>query len=355
MPNKSIIHESVLGVLSQVGVKPRASGISGANHRSLLRETDEGAVMEKHAGVVVRMKSHPKLSDCSWDVAGIAEAKTQAFAACKKAGGFPIFEAVTGKFLDVRFTRDEKKATVANEAALAVHLKEAKSESEDDETDGTGEPSGDTTTNVKAKNDKGVGTKKGVKADNKGDENSSECNEAVADPETGEKVEMFNKNKLAKFKDLIAKKKALAGKKDKTAAEKTEEAAIDAELDLISESFYASLKHGVTFVLYENGNAEIIGLTEEEIAPFGGTAPAVPNRYSKKAKDAGPNSKVDMGVLSLYKTENMDAQSQKILTGKDFKALGWGTPGKGTGKQGKWSDSGKHPLDSAKKLKAGQE
>ena len=149
--------------------------------------------------------------------------------------------------------------------------------------------------------------------------------------------------------------KALAGKKDKTAAEKTEEAAIDAELDLISESFYASLKHGVTFVLYEGGKAEIHGLTEEEIAPFGGTAPAVPNRYSKKAKDAGPNSKVDMGVLSLYKTENMDAQSQKILTGKDFKAMGWGTPGKGTGKQGKWSDTGKHPMDSQKKLKAGQE
>lgn len=352
---KSIIHESVLGVLSQVGVKPRAGGISGANHRGLLRETDEHAVMETHAGVVVRMRSHPKLSDCSWDVADIKEAKTQAFVACKKAGGFPIFEAVKGNILGVRFTRDQKLATCVSEATLAVHLKEAKTEKEDDETDGTGEPSGDTTTNVKAKNDKGVGTKKGVKADNKGDENNSECNEAVTDAATGDKVELFNKNKLSKYKDLIAKKKCCAAKKDKTAAEKTEEAAIDAELDSICESFYASLKHGVTFVLYEGGTCEVHGLTEEEVAPFGGSAPAMPVRYSKKAKDAGPNSKADIGTLSLYKSEGMNTQSQKLLTGKDFKAFGWGTPGKGTGKQGKWSDTGKHPMDSQKKLKAGQE
>jgi hypothetical protein len=350
---KSIIHESVLGVLSQVGVKPRAGGISGANHRGLLRETDEHAVMETHSGVVVRMKSHPKLSDCSWDVADIKEGKTQAFAACKKAGGFPIFEE-KGNVLNVRFTKDQKLATCISEATLAVHLKEAKSESEEDETDGTGEPSGDTGTNVRAKNDKGVGTKKGTKVDNKGDENG-ECCEAVVDPETGEKTELFNKNKLAKFKDLVNKRKALAGKKDKTEKDKADEAEIEKELDLLSESFYASLKHGVTFVLYENGVCEVHGLTEEEVAPFGGTAPAMPVRYSKKAQGAGPNSKVDMGVLSLYKTENMDAQSQKILTGKDFKALGWGTPGKGTGKQGKWSDTGKHPMDSQKKLKAGTE
>jgi hypothetical protein len=354
MPTKSIIHESVLGVLAQVGVKPRASGISGANHRSLLRETDEHAVMESKSGVVVRMKSHPKLSDCSWDVGTIIEAKTQAFAACKKAGGFPVFETVKGNVLDVRFTKDASKATVTNEATLAVHLKEAKTEKEDDETDGTGEPSGDTTTNVGAKNDKGVGTKKGTKADNKGEENSEECNEAVAD-EKGEKQELFKKEGLSKFKDLIAKKKALAAKKNKTDAEKTEEAEIDKALDLISESFYNGLNHTVTFVLYPEGKAEVHGLTEAEVAPFGGTAPAMPIRYSKQAIGAGPNSKADIGVLALYKTENMDAQSQKILTGKDFKAFGWGTPGKGTGKQGKWADTGKHPLDSAKKLKAGQE
>lgn len=350
---KSIIHESVLGVLSQVGVKPRAGGIAGANHRGMLRESDESAVMETHSGVIVRMKSHPKLSDCSWDVADIKEAKTQAFAACKKAGGFPVFEE-KGNVLNVRFTKDQKVATVVSEAALAVHLKEAKSEAEEDETDGTGEASGDTKTNTKAKNDEGAKTKKGTKVDNKGDENH-ECCEAIVDPETGEKTELFNKNKLARFKELVNKKKTLAGKKEKTDKEKTEEAEIDKELDLLSESFYASLKHGVTFVLYEGGVCEVHGLTEEEVAPFGGTAPAMPARYAKKALGAGPNSKADIGTLSLYKTENMDAQSQKILTGKDFKAMGWGTPGKGTGRQGKWSDTGKHPMDSQKKLKSGQE
>lgn len=354
--SKSIIHESVLGVLSQVGVKPRAGGITNANHRNLLRETDEGAVMEKKGdGIIVRMSSHPKLSDCSWDVANVKEGKTQAFAACKKAGGFPVFEAVKGNVLGVRFTKDEKKATVVSEAALAVHLKEAKTEKEDDETDGTGEPSGDTTTNVEAKNDKGVGTKKGTKADNKGDENSEEVNETIADAATGEKVELFNKGKLAKYKDLIAKKKEMMGKKSKTDAEKTEESEIDKQLEAICESFYASQKKTITFVLYEGGIAEVHGLNEDELAPFGGTAPAMPARYAKKAKDAGPNSKADIGILSLYKIENMTAQSASILTGKDFKAFGWGTPGKGTGKQGKWSDTGKHPLDNAKKLKSGQE
>ena len=45
MPTKSVIHESVLGVLSQLKIKPKASGITAANHRGLLRETDEHAVM----------------------------------------------------------------------------------------------------------------------------------------------------------------------------------------------------------------------------------------------------------------------------------------------------------------------
>ena len=354
MPTKSIIHESVAGVLKSVGVKPRGTGIQAANHRALLRESDSDAVIgDKAGGVVVKMQSHPKLSNCSWTVANIAEAKTQAFNTCRKAGGFPIFEDSKEGELNVRFIRDAAKATVKDAATLATHLKEAKSEAEEDETDGTGEPSGDTGTNTGASN-KPVGTKKGVQADNKGEENSKDVAEAVAD-EKGEKHELFNKEKLGKYKDLIAKKKMLAAKKDKTPAEKTEESEIDAQLDQLCESFYHSLPHGVTFVLYNEGIAEVHGLTEEELAPFAGTPPAVPCRYAKEAKGAGPNSKVDMGVLSIYKTENMDVQSQKILTGKDFKAQGWGTPGKGTGKQGKWSDSGKMPLDSKKDLKAGFE
>jgi len=301
--SKSSIHESVASVLKTVGVKSKGSAISPANNRGLLRE-DASGVIETGTFAVVKMLSHPKLSGCSWDAKNITEAKVSALAACRKAGGFPIFESEKDGVLTVRFTREEAKATVKDEKTI----REAKSETEDDETDGTGEPSGDTTTNTKAKNDKGVGTKKGTKADNKGDENSEECNEA----ETASKP-LVNKEKLGKYKELVKKRKELADKaaKDKSVWDdvKEEIAAIDAELDQISESFYDGLKHGVTFVLYPEGKAEIHGLTEEEIAPFGGTAPAVPVKYAKQAKLAGPNSKVDMGVLSIYKTEGMSKES----------------------------------------------
>jgi len=35
--------------------------------------------------------------------------------------------------------------------------------------------------------------------------------------------------------------------------------------------------------------------------------------------------------------------------------MGWGTPGKGKGTQGRWADTGKQPLDAKKDLKAGFE
>jgi hypothetical protein len=347
MPTKSIIHESVVSVLKEAGVKPKGSGIAPSNHRGLLAESGRAELLDKKSVAVIKMQSHPKLSDCSWEAKTVAEAKTQAFAACKKAGGFAIFESCKDGVLTCRFTRDAAKATVKDEATLAASIKE------DDETDGTGEPTGDTKTDVEAKNDKGVSLKTDVQVDNKGE------NLAEGENEVETKKIFVNKEKLAKYKELMAKKAEAAKKKPATAEEKKEVAeqiaAIDAELDQISEEFYSTRSKTITFVLYEGGVAEVHGLNEDELAPFGGTAPAMPVRYAKKAKDAGPNSKVDMGVFSLQKIEGMAAQSATILTGKDFKANGWGTPGKGTGKQGKWSDTGKHPLDSAKKLKAGQE
>lgn len=351
MPTKSIIHESVISVLKEAGVKPKGSGIAAANHRGLLAESGRSELLDKKAGAIVRMQSHPKLSDCSWETKTVAEAKTQVFAACKKAGGFAIFESLKDNVLTCRFTRDAAKATVKDEAGLAANLKE------DDETDGTGEPTGDIKTDVLADNKKGVGLKVDVLVDNKG-VNLAE-GEAPNQNDVETKKIFVNKEKLAKYKDLMAKKQEAMKKKPSDALEKKkveeEIAAIDAELDVISEEFYNSAQKTITFVLYEGGTCEVHGISEDELAPFGGTAPAMPVRYAKKAKDAGPNSKVDMGVFSLYKTEGMSAQSATILTGKDFKANGWGTPGKGTGKQGKWSDTGKHPLDSAKKLKSGQE
>jgi uncharacterized Zn finger protein (UPF0148 family) len=346
-----IIHESVAGVLHSVGVKPRGSALGAANNRATIVTRDPVAVIEGTAAdgsVVVELHKHPKLADATFTAANLHEGKITALRACTKAGGFPIFEEKDGKLL-CTFTRDKAKATVTEESAIKAAKIVAEEESED-ETDGTGEASGDTTTNVKT-DPKGKGADPKAKMQTGATKDLTE----TATETAGSEAKVFNKEGLEKFKAALAKKKALAGKKMKTPEEKTEEVTIDAELEALCESFYDSLSHSVTFVLYPNGQGEVHGLTEDELSLFGGTAPAIPVKYSKKAKDAGPNSKVDMGVLSLYKIEGMTAQSAQILTGKDFKAQGWGTPGKGTGKVAGWKDSGKQPLDAKKDLKSGMQ
>ena len=373
MPTRAIIHESVAGVLKGIGHKHlRATAIQPANHRALIREHDSDAILETvsetDGKIVVEMASHPRLSNVSWESKTIAKGKAKALELCTKAGGFPIFEATQDGVVGVRFTKDKTKATATDAASLAAHLKLVK---EEDETDGTGEPSGDTKTDSQNTNTM-VGTKKGTMVDNlhPSQENSKECNEGkngkdkngkpikpVNEEATGNNAsaEKGDKRKFTEYPELLVKRDKLAAKKDKTDAEKTEEAELTKALDLISESFYNALPHGVTFVLYPEGKMEVHGINEDELAPFGGTAPAMPVRYAEKAKGDGPNSKVDMGVLSLYPKENWNTQGKTILAGKDFKAHGWGTPGKGTGKQGKWSDTGKNAIDSKKDLKAGTE
>lgn len=320
-----IIHESVASVLNQIGLKPKGSTVNIGNNQAFLKENHD-TLGRGPQGILVKIQGHPRYSNTSWVVTeGKEVAIKQAQAVCSKSNGYAIIESKKNEII-VSFTADKAKAKII--------------EAEDqDETDGTGEPSGDTKTDTKVKNDP-VGTKKGTKVDNKGEEKSEEVSES-------EKAEAFKK--------MIEKKKGLAGKKDKTEADKKEEKEVDEAIDAFATAFYESLDHSVTFVLYPEGKAEVHGLKEEEIAPFGGTAPTVPVKYSKKAKDAGPNSKVDHGVLSLYKTEGMSAETAKILTGKDFKACGWGTPGKGTGKVAGWKDTGKNAIDAEKKLKAGTE
>lgn len=333
------IHESVAQALAGLGMKAKGSQLSHANNRASLSEAHIVQAKADDGAVTLVMMGHPQLSEAEISAKSVVEAKNLALRLCAKAGGFPIIGEAKDSILTCTFTRDKAKATVTET------ISEATTKEQDDETDGTGEPSGDTKTNTEVKNDKGVGTKKGTKADNKGEESSKDVDES----------ELFNKEKLAAFKDKKAKRDQLAGKKEKSKEECAEMEKLDAELDLLSEQFYDSLPHSVTIVLFAEGVAEVHGLTEDEIAPFGGTPPAIPAKYSKKAKDAGPNSKVDNGVLTLHKAEGWQEKGSSILTGKDFKACGWGTPGKGTGKQGKWSDSGKMPLDAAKKLPAGTE
>ena len=345
------IHESVAQVISGIGIKPKGREVGHANNRSSLFENQ---IVDKARGtdsVTLFMSGHPQLSEAEIVRENMVEAKKMAFKLCAKAGGFPILGEAKDGVVVCTFTKDKAKATIKEEAELAKLVTEAKTEAEDDETDGTGEPSGDTKTNTGVKNKEGVGTKKGTKVDNKGEENSKE----VSESEEEDKKNLFKKEKLDAFKAKKAKRDGLAAKKDKSKEEVAEMEALDLELDSICESFYDSLEHGVTFVLYEGGAAEVHGLTEEEIAPFGGSAPMIPAKYAKKAKDAGPNSKVDNGVLTLHKPESWKEQGAQILTGKDFKANGWSTPHKGYGKQSRWSDTGKMPLDSKKTLKAGTE
>lgn len=339
------IHESVAQVITGAGVKIQGSRLDHANNRASLFEHEIVDAKRADGSVTVTMCGHPRLSGAEFTSASLQEAAKMALKLCAKDGGLPILSECKDGQVTCTFTKDKAKATISEEAQ-AASLKVVTEEEEEDETDGTGEPSNKTTTNTKTKVDKTT-TKKDTKVTDKGDE--------VVEGEDEDKKGLFNKDKLAAFKEKKAKRDALAAKKDKTKAEVAEMEALDRELDLLSEAFYESLPHNITFVLYEGEKAEVHGLTEEEIAPFGGTAPAVPAKYAKKAKDAGPNSKVDMGVLTLHKAENWQTQGSTILTGKDFKASGWGTPGKGYGKQSRWSDTGKMPMDAQKKLPAGTE
>lgn len=98
-----------------------------------------------------------------------------------------------------------------------------------------------------------------------------------------------------------------------------------------AQAFYENLDKPVTFVIYENEEVEVFGLTNEDVAPFGGSAPIMPAVMKSQAKDGGSNKKGDTGVLMLYSTKGMDERTKKMLTGQHFRACGWSTPPKGTG------------------------
>lgn len=110
-----------------------------------------------------------------------------------------------------------------------------------------------------------------------------------------------------------------------------------AAADEAATAFYEGVDKPVTFVIYEGDEGEdetveVHGLTNEDLSPFGGVAPIMPAKMKKQAKDGGSNKKGDTGVLMLYSTKGMDAKTKKMLTGQNFRACGWGTPPKGTGK-----------------------
>ena len=138
--------------------------------------------------------------------------------------------------------------------------------------------------------------------------------------------------------DVSAAKK---GAKKKT--EEGEEAEGDkltevelAEAVQASEAFYENLDHPISIVIWEGEDGkeevEVHGLTEADLAPCGGTAPAISPKYSKAAKDGGSVTKGSAGELMLYSTQEMNVKVAKLLSGRALRACGYKAPGKGKGK-----------------------
>lgn len=121
--------------------------------------------------------------------------------------------------------------------------------------------------------------------------------------------------------------------KDKTKQDKTK--VEEGTIEEAALSFYEGLDKPVTFVIFEAEDGkeeiEVFGLTNEDVAPFGGKPPIMPAVMKSQAKDGGSNKKGDTGILMLYSTNGMDERTKKILTGQNFRSCGWGTPPKGTG------------------------
>lgn len=118
----------------------------------------------------------------------------------------------------------------------------------------------------------------------------------------------------------------------------------------IAEAFYDSLdKHIV--IVWEGedwDNAEIFGLTAEDIAPVGGTPPAVTAKYRKAADKA--KTRVDgkgYDALMLHATKNFGNGGNDVIGGAILQTVGWTAPERGKGrkvasgsKNGKMKDKG---------------
>ena len=87
-------------------------------------------------------------------------------------------------------------------------------------------------------------------------------------------------------------------------------------------AFYEAIKRPLMITVKEDGSAEVLGLTEEELAPFGGKAPVVPKRYTQKDGKNDDNKKPFVGTLMLYSAEGMDKKSA-VLMGKAVTCAGW--------------------------------
>ncbi len=209
------------------------------------------------------------------------------------------------------------------EAVLAKYRKPTKpvtEEAEGDETDGDNPDTTTTASNkpagVIAKND---AAKTEVKVEGEMPDFIKDKIEAKKAAKDGEKKDGD------KAEDDKGEKKDDKAEDKKDESEKTDEA----------EKFYANRKSATVFMFFEDakGNltAEVHGLNEDELAPYGGKAPAVPPKYAVLAKKDSDFNKGKVGTLALMDVKD-PKEGQKILTGGELKAVGWKAPMKGTGK-----------------------
>ena len=110
-----ILHESVVGVLSQIGIKPAGKSLTPANNRAFLRESHE-TLEVADTGATVHMRGHPHLSKTSWAVAEGVDA-ARALVAALPAGD--LRHMLIGDDASVRAAKAERPAMRAFTIAAA--------------------------------------------------------------------------------------------------------------------------------------------------------------------------------------------------------------------------------------------
>lgn len=111
-------------------------------------------------------------------------------------------------------------------------------------------------------------------------------------------------------------------KNDKADTECKNDKKADESEEAKALAFYEAIKRPLMITVKEDGSAEVLGLTEEELAPFGGKAPVVPKKYTQKDGKNDDNKKPFVGTLMLYSAEGMDKKSA-VLMGKAIACAGW--------------------------------
>lgn len=281
MPPRSIIHESVAGVLGEMGIKPKSKATNRPNNTQFLSEQH----LEKFRKVIKEDEKSGKAEDET--DGGNPDSTTTVD---NKPVGTKAKPDAVGTKVNTKGEPTEEKVSAKGKPVVAEEDKEDKEDEKDEKKEEKAED----------------------KKEESKDEKKEDSDEKKDEPKDEEKKEDDKKDE-----------NPFAKKSDK---EKADEAV----------KFWGNQKNAVIMLWEGKGGkieAEVHGISETELAPFGGEAPALPPKYSKLAKDGGEVAKGSIGALLLYGIEGMSKESQEILTGTALKAAGWKPPVKGSGKK----------------------